>query len=71
MDYTIMGNTLYADIVPMLVGDVAETGKIYYSAGDARINFAVRNDMAEANAVVLSNPSAHQNNRHLLCGIRI
>ncbi|AFL85302.1 MULTISPECIES: SDR family oxidoreductase [Cyclobacteriaceae] len=59
--YTIMGNTYYADFLPMLLGDFTNTGAIYYSAGDARVNFASRNDMAEANAVVLSNPSAHQN----------
>jgi len=59
--YTIMGNTYYADFLPMLLGDFKKTGAIFYSAGDARVNFASRNDMAEANAVVLSNPSAHQN----------
>ena len=61
ISYTIMGNTYYADFLPMLLGDFKETGTIYYSSGDARVNFATRNDMAEANAVVLSNPSAHQN----------
>lgn len=59
--YTIMGNTYYCDFLPMLLGNFKETGNIYYSAGNAKINFASRNDMAEANAVVLSNPSAHQN----------
>ena len=61
MAYTIMGNTYYTEYLPMVLGNFKETGTIYYSAGDARINFASRTDMAEANAVVLSNPSAHQN----------
>lgn len=61
IDYTIMGNTYYADFLPMLLGDFKESGAVFFSAGDARVNFASRNDMAEANAVVLSNPSAHQN----------
>lgn len=59
--YTIMGNTYYCDFLPMLLGNFKETGTIYYSAGNAKINFASRNDMAEANAVVLSNPYAHRN----------
>lgn len=59
--YTIMGNTYYADFLPMLLGDFINTGAIYYSAGNARVNFASRKDMAEANAVVLSNPSNHKN----------
>jgi NAD(P)H dehydrogenase (quinone) len=60
IEYTIMGNTLYCDFLPMLLGNFKETGTVYYSAGKAKVNFALRNDMAEANAVVLSNPSAHQ-----------
>ncbi len=59
--YTIMGNTYYCDFLPMLLGNFKETGTIYYSAGNAKINFASRNNMAEANAVVLSNPTAHRN----------
>lgn len=59
--YTIMGNTYYCDFLPMLLGNFKETGNIYYSAGNEKINFASRNDMAEANAVVLSNPSDHRN----------
>lgn len=59
--YTIMGNTYYADFLPMLLGNFNETSAIYYSAGDTRVNFAAKIDMAEANAAVLSNPSAHQN----------
>lgn len=59
--YTIMGNTYYADFLPMLLGDFTNTGAIYYSAGNARVNFASRKDMADANAVVLSNPSNHKN----------
>lgn len=61
MNYTIMRNTYYADFLPNIIGNAVETGAIYYSAGDAKVNFALRSEMAEANAVVLSNPSAHQN----------
>jgi len=59
--YTIMRNTYYADFLPDIIGNALESGAIYYPAGNARINFAARTDMAEANAVVLANPTAHQN----------
>lgn len=61
MSYTIMRNTYYADFLPNIIGNAVETGAIFYSAGNAKVNFALRSEMAEANAVVLSNPSAHKN----------
>jgi len=61
MNYTIMRNTYYADFLPNIIGNAVESGAIYYSAGNGKVNFALRNEMAEANAVVLSDPSAHQN----------
>lgn len=61
LNYTIMRNTYYADFLPDIIGNAIETGAIYYSAGNSKVNFALRNEMAEANTVVLSNPSAHQN----------
>lgn len=59
--YTIMRNTYYADFLPDIIGNAIESGTIYYSAGDAKINFATRINMAEANAVVLADPTSHQN----------
>lgn len=61
MSYTIMRNTYYADFLPNIIGNAVETGAIFYSAGNAKVNFALRSEMAEANAVVLSNLSAHKN----------
>lgn len=61
MSYTIMRNTYYADFLPNIIGNAVESGTIYYSAGNAKVNFALRSEMAEANAVVLANPTAHQN----------
>lgn len=61
MNYTIMRNTYYADFLPNIIGNAVESGAIYYSAGNTKVNFALRNEMAEANAVVLSDPSSHQN----------
>lgn len=61
INYTIMRNTYYADFLPDIIGNAIESGAIYYSAGNAKINFAARMDMAEANAVVLSDITNHQN----------
>ena len=61
IDYTIMRNTYYSDFLPMIIGNAAESGAIYYSAGDTKINFALRLDMAEANSVVLSDLTNHKN----------
>ncbi|MBI5808150.1 MAG: SDR family oxidoreductase [Ignavibacteriales bacterium] len=61
ISYTIMRNTYYADFLPNIIGNAIESGAIYYSAGNAKVNFALRSEMAEANAVVLANPTAHQN----------
>lgn len=61
MNYTIMRNTYYADFLPNIIGNAFESGAIYYSAGKGKVNYALRNEMAEANAVVLSNPNAHTN----------
>ena len=59
--YTIMRNTYYADFLPDIIGNAIESGAIYYSAGDAKINFAARINMAEANAIVLADPSSYKN----------
>lgn len=59
--YTILRNTFYAEVVPMLLGDALTTGDLQYPAGDAKVNFASRADMAEALANVLAHPAAHRN----------
>lgn len=56
MKYTILRNNLYLDTLPWFLGQhVLETG-IYFPAGDGRIGFALRSEMAEAAAeIILSN----------------
>jgi NAD(P)H dehydrogenase (quinone) len=61
INYTIMRNTYYSDFLPMTIGNAVECGAIYYSAGNTKVNFAIRMDMAEANAVVLSDLTNHKN----------
>jgi len=58
--YTILRNTLYADVLPMFLGEkVVETG-VFIPAGNGKTPLATREDMAEAAAIILSTPG-HEN----------
>lgn len=53
LTYTFLRNSLYADVIPIYVGEkVFETG-IYYPAGNGKVAFALRREMGEAAANVL------------------
>ncbi len=55
LNYTIFRNTLYMDVLPIFVGKkVFETG-IFQPAGEGKVAFALRKEMGEAMANVLSN----------------
>lgn len=63
--YTLMDNTMYADMIPFLVGkDVLNNG-ISTPAGDGRTPFLPIIEMAEANAVVLTTPG-HENKEYTI-----
>jgi len=54
IDYTLLQHNLYAEVVPMFLGEnVAETG-IFFPAGKGKIPFALRREMAEAAVNVLT-----------------
>jgi NAD(P)H dehydrogenase (quinone) len=68
MGYTFLRNSLYADVIPMFVGEnVLETG-IYLPAGDGKISFAFREEMGEATAKVL-NTGGHENTTYTLANV--
>jgi NAD(P)H dehydrogenase (quinone) len=55
LDYTILKNTLYLDLVPAFLGEkVVETGSIYLPAGDGKVAAVLRAEMAEATAIILA-----------------
>ena len=61
LTYTILRNTLYLDIVPMLVGEgTLPSGQLYSSAGDGRVSYGLRAEMGEALANVLAG-KGHEN----------
>ncbi len=52
--YTILHNGIYADMLPIFLGEkVLETG-VYFPAGDGKVSFTTRHDMAEAAANILT-----------------
>lgn len=52
--YTIFRNNLYLDILPGVLGDAPQSGKLYFPAGDGKVSFVLRADIAEglANALL-------------------
>ncbi len=64
LTYTILKNGLYADVLPMFLGEkVLETG-IFYPAGTTKSAYTVRRDMAEAAANVLAD-TGHENKEYI------
>lgn len=61
MVYTILKHALYMDMLPMFMGNkVLETGTIFLPAGEGKVSYALRKDLAEAAAnILLSN--GHEN----------
>ncbi len=65
LTYTFLRNNLYADVLPMFFGpNVLETG-IFLPAGQGRVPYATREDMAEAAANVLAG-DGHDNQTYEL-----
>lgn len=54
IDYTILANTLYTDMIPVFIGEnVIENGTVFLPAGNGKTAYATRQDMAEAMAKIL------------------
>lgn len=67
LTYTILRNGLYADFIPILTGDkVLETGKIYLPAGNGKVTFTLRSDLA-AGAVAVLKEKGHENKTYEFC----
>lgn len=59
--YTMLQHSLYADVIPMFIGEqVLETG-VFFPAGEGRVAYASRTDLAEAiSKIVLSDTYDNQ-----------
>lgn len=47
LQYSFFRNSMYMETIPLFVGNALADGKIFYPAGDGRISFASRIDIAE------------------------
>lgn len=66
--YTILKHTLYTDMLPIFIGDkVLETGVIFQPAGEGKVAYATRSDMAEAAANILTG-QGHENKEYEISG---
>lgn len=65
--YTIFRNNLYTDFIPMFIGEkVLETG-VYWPSGNGRLAAALREEMAEAAANVLTS-EGHEGKEYFISG---
>jgi NAD(P)H dehydrogenase (quinone) len=63
MTYTILRNSLYADTIPMFLGEKVTEQGVFFPAGKGAAAFATRSDMAEAAANILSS-EGHENKEY-------
>ncbi|MBE9599854.1 SDR family oxidoreductase [Pedobacter sp. MC2016-24] len=67
LTYTIFQNSMYAETIPMYVGEGAVDSGIYFPAGEGKAAFALRTDMAEAIANAITS-SGHENKTYVITG---
>lgn len=59
--YTLFRNTLYLDLVPGFIGEgTLPSGQLHSAAGDGKVSYALREDIAQALANVLTS-TGHEN----------
>ena len=67
LPYTILRNNVYLDFLPAFLGEkVLETG-IFLPADEGRVGFALRSEMAEATANILTS-KGHENKEYNISG---
>jgi NAD(P)H dehydrogenase (quinone) len=62
--YTILRHNLYSEVVSMFIGDKTQLQKskvVYLPTGHGKTAFVAREDFAEAEAIILSEPEKHKN----------
>lgn len=60
LTYTIFRNNLYLDVLPMIIGDAAQSGQLPFPGGDGKVSYALREDIAEGLANALTS-EGHEN----------
>ncbi|MBL7950874.1 MAG: NmrA family NAD(P)-binding protein [Flavobacteriales bacterium] len=57
--HTLIRNSIYLDVLPMLLGNAAETGYFAYPSAPMGVSMAARADMAEATAKIIATSDLH------------
>lgn len=57
--HTLVRNSIYLDVLPMILGNAAETGVFAYPVAPNGVSLAGRGDMAEATARIIADPTLH------------
>lgn len=67
LPYTILRHGLYADFIPIMLGEkVFETGSIYLPADNGKASFTLRSDLAKG-AVEILTTNGHENKIYEFC----
>ena len=61
MAYTFFRNSMYMETIPQFIGSAMDDGQIFYPAGEGKVSFVARTDIAEALANVLAAGKKHVN----------
>ena len=56
LDYTVVRNSLYQEVLPLMLGSDWAAGGIHMTTGDGQAAMASRKDLAQANALILTQP---------------
>lgn len=57
--HTFVRNSIYLDVLPMILGNAAATGVFAYPIAPKGVSLASRADMAEATACIIADPALH------------
>lgn len=68
VSYTIFRNNIYIDMIPLFAGERVREDGIFLPAGDTGVAFALRRDMAEAAANVLTGDD-HKNTEYYFSNV--
>ncbi|RPE06050.1 SDR family oxidoreductase [Chitinophaga lutea] len=66
--YTFFRNSMYMETIPQFIGSAMEDGQIFYPAGEGKVSFVARTDIAEALANVLAAGEKHANAAYDITG---
>jgi len=70
LTYTFLQNSLYFEVIPMFLGEkVLETG-VFFPAGDGKVSFVFRKDLAEVTANILAT-EGHENKTYTLASTNV